>query len=476
MSFGQFFSILRARWVAALSILLGIVILTVLISLVWPRKYTAYASVVVDVKPDPVSAIMYAGLGGPSFMATQVDVMQSDRVALRVVRDLKLADNPQVRQQWRDDTGGEGSIELWLADSFQRSMDVKPSKESNVLTVSYKAPDPKFAAGLANAFVQAYIETTLELRVDPAKQYTSFFDTRTKEAKDALDRAQTKLSAYQKEKGIIATDERLDVENARLNDLSSQLVMVQSLAADSESRQAQARGSSGADMQEVLNNGVVGSLKADLSRAQANLEQLNARYGANHPQVIEAKANIAELRARLDAETRRVTGSVGLNNAVNRQRESQIRNDLEAQRAKVLRMKAVRDEGLSLVHDVEAAQKNLETIQARLTQTSLESQTTQSNVYVLTQAIAPNEPSSPKLVLNALVAVFFGTMLAVGGVLLWEFLDRRLRAVDDVAPLLGLPVIGVLPKVNARKLMGRNHPTLMQQRMVGRLSAPGKGA
>ena len=153
MSFGQFLSILKARrWVA-----LGVVLATVLIifgvSLLMPKQYTATASVVVDSKPDPVSAILYSGAASPGYMATQVDVIQSDRVALRVVRNLKLNENEQVRQQWLDATQGKGSIETWLAQNFQQQMDVKPSRESSVISVSYKAPDPQFAAGLANAFV-----------------------------------------------------------------------------------------------------------------------------------------------------------------------------------------------------------------------------------------------------------------------------------------------------------------------------------
>ena len=84
MSFGQFLSILKARRWIALAVLLSTVIITLAISLLLPKQYTATASVVVDSKPDPVSAILYSGAASPGYMATQVDVIQSDRVALRV--------------------------------------------------------------------------------------------------------------------------------------------------------------------------------------------------------------------------------------------------------------------------------------------------------------------------------------------------------------------------------------------------------
>ena len=230
MSFGQFLSILRARWLVA-ALLLGLTVATTLVvSLLLPKSYRAAASVVVDFKPDPISAAFYGAATPPAVMATQADVIKSERVALRVVRNLKLADSPQVRTQWEQETRGEGTIEQWLVDLFQRNMEVLPSRESSVITISYKAQDPRFAAALANAFVQAYIETTLELRVDPARQYAGFFDVRSKEARDALEKAQSRLSAFQKDNAIFATDERFDVENARLNELSSQLVMLQAMA------------------------------------------------------------------------------------------------------------------------------------------------------------------------------------------------------------------------------------------------------
>ncbi|MEO7852768.1 MAG: chain length determinant protein EpsF [Rubrivivax sp.] len=474
MSFGQIVSILKARWWAALLIFVLTVGVTVAISLLLPKQYTANASVVADFKPDPV-ALISSGMASSGFMATQVDVITSERVALRVIRNLKLAENPQVRQQWLLETEGIGSIETWMVTFFQKQLEVKPSRESSVITVSYKAPDAGFAAAMANAFVQAYLQTALELRVEPAKQYSTFFDNRATEARDALEKAQSKLSAFQKENGIIASDERLDIENARLNELSSQTVMLQALASESGSRQVQARSDSADKMQEVLNNPLVSGLKADLSRAEAKLQELQARLGDNHPQVVEAKANISALRSKVDAEIRRVTSGVGVSNTITRQRVADVRASLEAQRNKVLRLKAVRDDGAVLMRDVESAQRAFEGVTQRLNQSSLESQNTQSNIHLLTAATAPLLASSPRVMLNTALAVVLGLMLAIGLALLLEMMDRRVRGVDDVAAALGLAVIGVLPKPTARALIGGNKPSLAQQRMVGRLAAPARG-
>ncbi|MBL0297924.1 MAG: chain length determinant protein EpsF [Betaproteobacteria bacterium] len=476
MTFGQFLSILRARWWVVALVLGLTVATTLLVSLLLPRQYTATASVVVDFKPDPVSAFAFGGGASPAYMATQVDIIRSERVAQRVVRNLKLNENPQVRQEWLDETGGEGNIEVWLASVFQKQMDVVPSRESSVIAISYKAPDPRFAAGLANAFAQAYIDTALELRTDPARLYSTFFENRAKEARETLEKAQSKVSVFQKQAGIIATDERLDVETARLNELSSQATMMQALLAESASRQAQAQGGQGDRMQEVLNNANVSQLKADISRAEAQLQQLATRLGDKHPQVEEAKASLAELRSRLDAETRKVTGSVTVSANINRQRLAEVQRALQAQRDKVLKMKAVRDEGLVLLRDVENAQRSYDALLQRFTQTSLEGQTTQSNINLLTQATPPLEPSSPRIVLNTLLSIFLGTLLAVGTALLLELKDRRVRNVDDVVEALGLPVLGLMPKPGTQLQLGAGRVSPMQQRLMAPLPQSTQGA
>ncbi len=475
MSLTQFLAILRARWWVALLVLVLTVGTTVGVSLRLPKQYTATATVVVDVKPDPIVGTMYAGGAAPSFMATQVDVIQSDRVAQRVVKNLKLAENPTIRAQWQDATDGQGSIEQWLSESFQKNLDVKPSRESSVITLTYKSPDPRFAAALANAFVKAYLDTTLDLRVDPAKQYLAFFDARSKEARERFEGAQSRLSDFQRTKGIIANDERLDIENTRLNELSSQLVGIQAVSSESGSRQAQAQGASAERMQEVLNNPLISGLKADLSRSEARLQELGARLGENHPQVAEAKANINSVRERLESETQRVTGGVGVTANINRQREGNLRTSLESQRAKVLKLKAVRDEGAVLQRDVESAQRAYEALLGRLTQTSLESQSTQSNVHVLTEASPPMQPSGPRVFTNSMLSLVIGIALAIGAALALEMLDRRVRVVDDLDAAVGLPVLGMLPRPDAKRLLGRQRVSLMQQRIVASLPAPNRG-
>ncbi len=470
MTFYQFLSILRARWKAAAAVFLLIVGGVVALTLLVEEKYSASASVVVDVRPDPLSAMGYGVSASAMQMATQVDIIRSDRVSLRVIRGLRLTENPEIQASWRAKNKGSGDIETWLIGLFRKELEVEPARESTVIRIAYEAGNPQFAAVVANAFAQAYIDTMIELRVDPAKQYSAFFDARAKEARDKLEEAQSRLSKFQRENGLVMTDERLDIENQRLNELSSQLVVVGAMTAEASSRFAQATAGSADKLQEISSNPLVSGLRADLSRQEARVQEIGARLGDSHPQVVELNANVAAMRQRLDTEIKRLSAGVGVSSTISRSREAQIRGELEAQRAKVLKLKQVRDEGALIQRDVESAQRNFEMVSQRLTQSTLESQANSANASLLSPASPPIVPSSPKVILNISIAVLLGALLAIGVCLLLEMLDRRVRTLDDVVLALDLPVLGVLPGLTNSRNKNKTR-ALAHQHLLKRLPA-----
>lgn len=464
MSFSVLLQILRSRWLAfglAFALVLGCV---ATITFTMAKTYTAEASLVVDPKMDPIAGTVLAGMASPSYLMTQVDILQSTRVAARVVAMLRLAEIGELRERWLSTTKGTGDFSAWLADLMRAGLDVRPSRGSNVINLYFSGSDPAFTATVANAFVKAYLDTTLELRTAPARDYSAFFDANAKLLRDKLEAAQTKLSRFQQSTGLVVSDERLDVETQRLNELNAQLVTVQSAAADSQSRQVQAL-AQGDRMLDVMANPMVAGLRQEIARQESTLEQMSGRLGESHPSVKELKLGIADNRTRMDAEIKRAQSSVGINNTVQQSRATQARQAFDEQRAKVLKLRASRDEASVLQRDAENAQRAYEGVLARLNLTNLESQTNQSNVAALERATAPNVPSSPRIGLNlllgALVAAIVG--LVVVGVL--EARNRRIRSASDIEALLGQPLIGLVPSFKAKRRFGlrraKTNPVLL---------------
>ncbi|MEN9452375.1 MAG: hypothetical protein RLZZ369_1434, partial [Pseudomonadota bacterium] len=260
---------------------------------------------------------------------------------------------------------------------------------------------------------------------------------------------ESKLATMQKEKGIVVTDERLDVEMARLSELSSQITGLRMLKAESGSRSSVAQNNPDR-VQDVLNNAVVSGLKTDLARQEGKLEELSSRYGDAHPQVLETRANIESLKQKIRQETSKVTSSVALNNNVNTSRESQAQRAYDEQRTRILKLKDDRSEIQVLEREVESAQRIYESIQSRLSQTNLESNSNQAGVYLLSPATEPTKHSSPRTLINLIVAATFGTFLAVIVALAIEMFNPRVRGAIDITQALDLPVIGVLPSPNTK--------------------------
>jgi len=447
MGIQDFLLILWARRYVVLGALAVTVLTAFGVSLMLPDKYDATTAVLVTFR-DPAAQMLTVQLS-PSYMATQLDIVQSQSVALKVVDKLKLAEQATARQLWQQATDGKGSIEHWLADLLRKDLSVSPARDSRVLNLTYRGTDPRFAAAIANAFADAYVETNLELSVDPARRDSAWLETQLTTLRRRLEEAQARLSAFQRERGIFATDEQLDVETTRLNELGSQLVQAEGLMHDAETRQQELTrirkgGGSIESLREITTDGYVQSLKVDLAQREAALVQLQQQYGANHPQRQRAEAEVADVRARLATALDRLTRSVANEADIARSRVDALHKELDAQRAKVLALKEARDQMPTLQRDVMSAQAAYDVAAQRNNESQLQSRVSDTNVAVLTSAVVPTRRSSPKPTLNLLIGVFLGAFLGVTAALLLELLMPRVRGARMLEQRLNLPVLGVL--------------------------------
>lgn len=456
----QLLLILKARRKLILLSLGVSVIVISAVSLLMPKVYTAAASLVVNGRgADPLTGKDMQGQFGSAYLATQVDIISSHNVALKVVDELRLSEDPALQRQFQSRVETNIPFRDWLADSLLGSLAVKPSNQSSVLYISYKSADPQLAARLANAFVKAYIQTNLELKTQPSKQTADWYNARLGELRDDLERAQAKLSKYQQTKGIVSLDDKLDVESARLVELSSQLVAAQGQTYDSVSIERNASNAS----HSVVNNPLIQSLKADLAKSEAKLSQLSRHVGENHPDFERAASEVSSLRDKLNSESNVARQSMSSDLNVARQREGQLRAAVVAQKEKVLALNAQRDVGAVLAREVESAQRIYDQALERFGQTRLEGHAGQTEIAVLSSAVPPLEPSTPNIGFNVMLSIGFGLLLGVGLALVTEMLNRRVRSEYDAISMLGAPVLGVLvahdrPRLGLRERLGLPSP------------------
>ena len=441
MSIQQILRIIWARkWlVLALMTLVSIVGAAVTVTL--PKQFTAETAMVVEMRIDPALGALAPSLAAPSYMATQIEIIRSERVASRVVKMLGVERSPSAVQQWRDATAAKIPLERYFAGLLQGGVSVEPLNGSSIINVRFSAQDPVFAQAAANAFAQAYMDISVELRIAPARQSAAFLDDQTKVLRGNLEAAQTRLSKFQQDKGIVVSDERFDQENARYQGLVSQLGSAQGERIETDTR---ARNSGAETSPDILSSGAIGALKGQLATAQTRMTELSAVVGKNHPNRIQLDAQISELRQQIASETRRVTGGSATSSRSSGQKVTELQALVEDQKKKLLTLRADRDQVAVYMRDVDTAQRAYESISSRVGQFTLESQNNQANTRLLSPAVEPLQPSRPKVMLGVVGSVLGGLALGIVAALGWELLDRRVRDPEDMLVAAGVPVLGVL--------------------------------
>lgn len=441
MSLKQILLVLKLRWWLILASLAFFLVASGLY--LWKAKWTyvAKTQVIVDLKTDPLLTALAPALGASGYLATQVEILQSERLAGRVVRMMGLAQSPAAVAKWREATEAKVPLETFYAQLLQEGLKAEASnKGSQILTLGFSAEDPNFAAAAVNAFAKAYIELGVELRSGPAKENANFFEERLKVLRGELEAAQNKVAAFQRARGVVISNERYDQEIARLASLETSYAQA---LADQAATSSVAR-NSGESSADVSQNPAIVSLRSQLAQAEGKLAEASLTLGASHPARIQMEAQIKELRDQLARETRLVSGSSASVNRVAAAKLGELRGLVEAQKRAIVNMRTVRDEGALLLKELEAAQRAFDTVNQRRSQVSLESQVDTAAARVLTPAVAPLEPTSPKPPLILAAAVIFGLLIGIGGAIAWEMMDRRVRSAEDLAIAEGVPVLGIL--------------------------------
>jgi len=425
---------LRARSRLFLIILASTVAAALLVSLVMPKTYIARVSLLLDGRDDQS---MRSSNGPPEreragYLQTQVDIVTSPKVARRVAADLHLAEDPARRAKFESlDTGGD--ILDWLGDNLLRQVKVDTS-QSSILQLTYASSDAQFAAKVANGFAQAYVDTVLELRVAPTRQTSAWFNEQLKTLRDNMEEAERRLAHFKRENGIVATDERYDVEMLQLSELAGRVVR-DSDGLNERRSYGEGFGDSGAGLQ---------NLKSNLMRAEARLQELSSELGPKHPQYLRQAAEVSSLRSRIDAESRLAVNQAAQAAERSKQRKERLMDELQAQRERVLRQTEARNQMAVLSRDAAIAQNVYDTAMQRFMASSIESRAMQTNVSVLNPAVPPSQPAKPKMLLNMALSVVIGTLLGLAAVYLQEMFDQRVRMQDDLAWDPNLPVLAVI--------------------------------
>lgn len=436
--------ILFAHRYVAIVVFLAVLSVGAVVTVITPKTFLAMTDLLVDTRVDPIAGVL---LGGQNQIATQVAIIQSERVAIGVVKRLRIDQMPTLVDDWRKATDAKVPLENYYASILRKGLLAEPKRDSNVITLSYEGAEPKFVTAVVNTYAQAYLDLTIDLRVEPVRQYAQWFDDRLKTLRSNVEETQTKLSTFQRQKGIVGS---ADQEIARLDALMAQLVSVQSENSLINSRQK----TSGSEMsQDVLASPLVQGLKAEVNNVEARLTEVRLIFGPNHPQRVQLEGQLAELKRQLQQEMARVSGGTQMAQTTAQLRESELKGVIATQKAKVLELRQQRDEIAVLAQDVEAAKRIYDSVLQRSNQLNLEKQSDQANISILSPAIEPTSPFKPNVPKFISASVLGALAAAFAVVLGLEHLNRKVRVEQDIM-VEGVPVLGVIERRPSRYSLG----------------------
>ena len=446
MNVNTLVGILLARKWAIIATTLVAVIAAIALSVLTPKSYTATTDLLVDSRGiDPISGQSQPTRMTGGYLATQADIVRSRNVAARVIEQLSLGSAPAMIKAAKL-TGEASSDQRRMLGFLASGLSVTPKRDSSVLTIAFTTRDPALTAQLADAFAQAYMYTNLELRIEPAKQTAEWYNQQLTGLRNELIEKQNALSNYQEKHNILASSDRLDLESAKLAELSSMLIAVQNERLNSQSRSDQIANTKRGQLEtRALDNPQVQKLATDLAQAQARLNELATQVGQNHPQYRQALSEVDALKQQMNRMLELISGSLQSSVELSQAREVQLTAELATQKDLVLQLSRNRNELNLLRQEAENAQAAYDAALARSAQSRLESQIAATDVAVLNKAQTPSRPTSPKPAMILVLALVAGLLLGVAIALCWEWLDQRIRGVLDLEQGLGLAVLAYIP-------------------------------
>lgn len=409
------------------------------------------------------------------YYQTQYNILQSRVLARKTMEALHLFDNPQAAvpkkvswtasvSQWVSELFGgdpapkanqiaaadETAAQSRAIDAFLGRLFVAPVRNSRLVDVRYRLPDPALATQIVNTLATSYIEQNLEYKFLSSQEASAWLSDRLKEQRGQVEAAELALQRYREQNDSISLEDRENITVQKLADLNAAVTRAKTIRIEKEALYNQLRISQGNPAMidtfpAILTNSFVQTLKAQLADLQRQRAGLSDRFGDQHPEMIKVNSAIENTQIRLDGEIRKVVQSVKSEFDSAASQEQSLTTALNQQKGEAMSMnKKAIDYGV-LARDVESSKQIYNSLMQRSKETGVSGELRTSNIRVVDAAERPLSPISPAKRLNVLMAIFGGGLFAIALAFTLEYLDSRIKTPDEVKTHLGLSHLGLLP-------------------------------
>ena len=463
------------------------------------RRYTASSVIQLEKSSSDslgLDSLMGAASGGASDalsvnidLQTQASILESEALALKVVKDLNLEQNEDFKPHFSPIGWAMGLVSpkgppirshasledsparrARVAKAFAKNLKVKVTAGTRLLEVDFTNRDPKVAAAVVNHLVQALIDYTFQTKFTATNQVSQWLEGQLGDLRKQSEELQSRVVALQQGSGIFGvggTDpqgkpviyspilDRLQQSTAQLSQAQMNRVLKASVAEVVKTGNAelisQLSGTSIANGsgQGVMNSlALIQNLRLQEATLQAQIDQDASQFGAAYPKLIQERASLKGVQQSLQEEIKRTADRSENDFKIASKTEEGARAAYESDRVAAEKLNDKSIEYAILSKEADQSQELYQDLLKRLKEAGILEGLHSSNVTVVDQASAPARPSKPQVPLYLALGVGLGIFLGCCVALLVEAVDNKIQGTEDVEALQ-IPLLGISPQIEA---------------------------
>lgn len=481
----------RTLWRHKVMILGALVVCTAAASLYalnMVPAYRAVATLVIEPKGNQVITFQQSpDMADPNsdYLQTQMGLIQSREVAERAVRELNLAEHPELDPRQRHSRVAQIKAELsnlhpdWFPQNWHQQVNYTAQQafdsavlelrqrtsvtvvgKSHLVSIGVTLADGDTAAKAANALAQGYLASRQEAQQGESLNASRWMNTRMVELRTQLQQAESKLQAYRDGQGLVDIGGGAGVTAITANELartSDRLVDARRERADAQSQYRQVQGllARGGNLDlssvpAVINNPVIQQFQSVVAKAQAQVDELSQRYGNKHPQMVSARSELAAAQSSLRTQVQQVVAGLQHNYQLAQDNENALRASFNNNKQEIQDISRKEFTLRELQRDVDSNREVYNTFMTKLRETTATADLNAGNARVVDPAISPLFPSTPRKAVLVVLAALLSLIGACAVALLREAWNNSFKNSADVERTLQLPVLSVVPMLKRR--------------------------
>jgi polysaccharide biosynthesis transport protein len=382
------------------------------------------------------------------YLATQIRLVQSDSVLRPVDQRFRL----RASEHQAETT----SALARAADAPVTLSRLKVTRPPNtyLLLISYRSADPQLAADAANAIAQSYLEHTYNIRIRSSASVATFMEKQIEELKAKMERSSQALVGFERELNVINPEEKTNILAARLLQLNTEYTNTQGDRLRKEAAYESVEGGSIEAALAAAQGDALRRLVEHLAEAREHFVEVKTHFGANHPEFRKAEAQVLEVESAIKAATRDVAERVAIEYHESARREISMKQAVADAKADFDHVNARSFEYQALKREADADKNLYEELVRKIKEAGINAGFQNSAIRIADPARPALKPVFPDTRLNALLAMLFSTLIAIGAAVVSDLLDKTIRDPEQVSRTLRTEVIGSLPLMKNRHAAG----------------------